>query len=152
GPPGSGKSMLAKRLAGILPQLSFDEAIETTKIHSIPGTLPLGCGLLRERPFRAPHPTISDAGLIGGGPGMPPPGEVSLAHNGILFLDELPEFPRNVLEMLRQPLEDGSITIARSNITLSFPCGLMLISAMNPCRCGHLGDASRECRCTGAEI
>jgi magnesium chelatase family protein len=136
GPPGSGKSMLAKRLAGILPPLTFEEAIETTKIHSIAGTLPPGNGLLHERPFRAPHHTISDAGLIGGGPGMTRPGEVSLAHNGILFLDELPEFPRDVLELLRQPLEDGSITIARSSMTLSFPSGLMLISAMNPCPCG----------------
>jgi magnesium chelatase family protein len=133
GPPGSGK-------------------IETTKIHSIAGTLPAGRGLLHERPFRAPHHTISDAGLIGGGLGMPRPGEVSLAHNGILFLDELPEFPRNVLEMLRQPLEDGSITIARSNITLSFPSALMLICAMNPCRCGFRGDSTRECTCTGAEV
>jgi magnesium chelatase family protein len=152
GPPGSGKSMLAKRLAGILPPLSFDEAIETTKIHSIAGTLPAGCGLLRERPFRAPHHTISDAGLIGGGVGMPRPGEVSLAHNGILFLDELPEFPRDVLEMLRQPLEDGSITIARSNLTLCFPSSMMLVAAMNPCRCGFLGDATRECRCTTGQV
>ena len=152
GPPGSGKTMLAKRLAGVLPPLTFDEAIEATKIHSIAGTLPAGCGLLHERPFRAPHHTISDAGLIGGGMGMPRPGEVSLAHNGVLFLDEFPEFPRDVLEMLRQPLEDGSITIARANMTLSFPSRLMLIAAMNPCRCGHLGDASKECRCTPGQI
>jgi len=151
GPPGSGKSMLAKRLAGILPPLTFNEAIETTKIHSIAGSLPSGCGLLYERPFRAPHHTISDAGLIGGG-GVPRPGEVSLAHNGILFLDEFPEFPRDILEMLRQPLEDGSVTIARAAMTLCFPSGFMLVAAMNPCRCGFYGDATRECRCTPAQI
>jgi magnesium chelatase family protein len=132
GPPGSGKTMLAKRLAGILPPLSFEEAIETTKIHSIAGLLPAGGGLLRTRPFRAPHHTISDAGLIGGGSGAPRPGEVSLAHNGLLFLDEFPEFPRNVLEILRQPLEDASVTIARSSMTLCFPASFMLVAAMNP--------------------
>ena len=148
GPPGSGKTMLAKRLAGILPPLTFQEAIETTKVHSIAGLLPKGAGLLNRRPFRSPHHTISDAGLIGGGSGMPRAGEVSFAHNGILFLDELPEFPRNVLEMLRQPLEDNSVTIARSSQSLCFPANFMLVGAMNPCPCGFHGDTQRECRCT----
>ncbi|MCL5746591.1 MAG: YifB family Mg chelatase-like AAA ATPase [Acidobacteria bacterium] len=148
GPPGSGKTMLAKRLAGILPPLTFAEAIETTKVHSIAGVLQEGAGLLRTRPFRAPHHTISDAGLIGGGPGMPRPGEVSLAHHGLLFLDEFPEFPRNVLELLRQPIEDLSVTIARATMTLCFPSNFMLVAAMNPCPCGFYGDATRECRCT----
>ncbi len=152
GPPGSGKTMLAKRLAGILPPLTFEEAIETTQVHSIAGLLPSKSGLLSARPFRSPHHTVSDAGLIGGGSGTARPGEVSLANHGILFLDELPEFPRNVLEMLRQPLEDGQVTIARSNMTLTFPAMFTLVGAMNPCRCGYFGDASKECRCTPAMI
>lgn len=152
GPPGSGKTMLARRLPTILPKLSFAEALETTQIHSVAGVLPHGMGLLRERPFRAPHHTVSDAGLIGGGTGTPRPGEVSLAHNGVLFLDELPEFPRNVLEQLRQPLEEAQVTLARANRTLSFPASFMLVAAMNPCPCGFFGDATRECRCTGAMI
>ena len=152
GPPGSGKTMLAKRLAGILPPLTFAEALETTQVHSIAGLLPKGVRLLAQRPFRAPHQSVSDSGLIGGGSGTPRLGEVSLAHNGLLFLDELPEFPRNVLEQLRQPLEEGSVTIARSQMTLRFPANFMLIAAMNPCPCGFYGDTARECRCTGGII
>ena len=144
--------MLAKRFAGILPALTFDEALETTKIHSVAGVLPKGIGLLWERPFRSPHHSVSDAGLIGGGSGTPRPGEVSLAHNGVLFLDEMPEFPRNVLEQLRQPLENHTVTLARANMTLSFPARFMLVGAMNPCQCGFFGDTTKECRCTGAMI
>jgi magnesium chelatase family protein len=152
GPPGSGKTMLARRVAGILPPLTFEESLETTQVHSVAGALPEESGLLRERPFRAPHHTISDAGLLGGGPNQPRPGEVSLAHNGVLFLDELPEFPRNVLELLRQPLEERSVTIARAQMTLEFPASFMLVAAMNPCPCGFFGDPTRECRCTGGII
>ena len=148
GPPGSGKTMLAKRFAGILPQFTFTEALEATQIHGVAGVLPVGIGVLKSRPFRAPHHTISDAGLIGGGSGNPRPGEVSLAHQGVLFLDELPEFPRGVLEQLRQPLEEGSVTLSRSNGTLTFPARFMLVAAMNPCPCGFYGDNTRECRCT----
>jgi magnesium chelatase family protein len=148
GPPGSGKTMLAKRFAGILPKLTFREALEATQIHGVAGVLPNGVGILRNRPFRSPHHTISDAGLIGGGSGSPRPGEVSLAHQGVLFLDELPEFPRGVLEQMRQPLEEGSVTLARSNGTLTFPARVLLVGAMNPCPCGFYGDPTRECRCT----
>jgi magnesium chelatase family protein len=147
GPPGSGKTMLAKRLPSILAPLRFEEALETTKIHSVAGVLDAEQGLVTHRPFRSPHHSISDAGLIGGGV-MPRPGEVSLAHNGLLFLDELPEFPRNVLEVLRQPLEDGMVTIARAAMSLSFPARFMLAAAMNPCPCGYFNDKSRDCMCT----
>jgi magnesium chelatase family protein len=147
GPPGSGKTMLAKRLPSILAPLTFDEALETTKIHSVAGVLESGAGLVAQRPFRSPHHTISDAGLIGGGI-VPRPGEVSLAHNGLLFLDELPEFPRNVLEVMRQPLEDHTVTIARASMSLSFPARFMLAAAMNPCPCGYFNDKSRQCMCT----
>ncbi|MFB3815512.1 MAG: YifB family Mg chelatase-like AAA ATPase [Terriglobales bacterium] len=147
GPPGSGKTMLAKRIPSILPPLTFEEALETTKIHSVAGVLDHKAGLVGVRPFRAPHHTISDAGLIGGGI-IPRPGEVSLAHNGVLFLDELPEFPRNVLEVMRQPLEDGAVSIARAAMSLTFPARFMLAAAMNPCPCGFFNDRQRECHCT----
>ena len=151
GPPGSGKSMLAKRFPTILPVMSFEESLETTKIHSIMGLLKAGNGLISTRPFRAPHHTVSDAGLIGGGQ-IPMPGEVSLTHNGVLFLDELPEFKRNVLEVLRQPLEDGFVTISRAISSLTYPANFMLVSAMNPCACGFKGHPKRECGCTQIQI
>src|ERR1700691_4834922 len=147
GPPGSGKTMLAKRMPTILPPFTFEEVLETRKIHSVAGVRDQGSGLVGTRPYRSPHHTISDAGLIGGGV-IPRPGEVSLAHNGLLFLDELPEFPRNVLEVMRQPLEDHTVTIARASMSLSFPARFMLAAAMNPCPCGYFNDKSRDCMCT----
>ncbi len=151
GPPGTGKSMLAKRLPTILPDMSEDEAIETTKIHSITGLLDPSRSFLTTRPFRSPHHTISDAGLLGGGTN-PGPGEVSLAHNGVLFLDELPEFRRQTLEVLRQPLEDGQVTISRAAGSITFPASYILVAALNPCPCGYHGDSRRECRCSTRQI
>ena len=151
GPPGSGKTMLARRLPGILPPLSFQEALETTKVFSIIGMLEKGQALITKRPFRSPHHTISDAGLIGGGH-IPRPGEVSLANHGVLFLDELSEFKKHVLEVLRQPLEDSKVTIARASSTLTYPSGFMLVAAMNPCPCGFFSDPKHECRCSFPQI
>jgi magnesium chelatase family protein len=151
GPPGSGKTMMARRVAGILPPLTLDEALEVTAVHSVAGLLSPGTGLVPLRPFRAPHHTISEAALVGGG-SHPRPGEVSLAHHGVLFLDEMPEFGRHVLEVLRQPLEDGSVTIARAGRTAVFPARVVLVGAMNPCPCGFAGDTLRECRCTPQQV
>ncbi len=151
GSPGSGKSMLSSRLPSILPPLTHEEALVTGKIHSVCGLLPRGGGLLKNRPFRAPHHTISDVGLMGGGSNITP-GEISLAHNGVLFLDELPEFNRRTLETLRQPLESGVVTISRASGSFDFPCSFMLVAAMNPCPCGYLGDPRRSCKCSYAEI
>ena len=151
GPPGSGKTMLAKRIPSILPPISFDESIETTKIFSVSGMLPKDQALVVRRPFRSPHHTISDAGLIGGGH-FPRPGEVSLAHNGVLFLDELSEFKKHVLEVLRQPLEDQQVTISRAATTITFPSSFMLVAAMNPCPCGYFSDPKHECGCSSQQI
>ena len=151
GPPGAGKTMLARRFAGLLPPLSLDESLECSSIHSVAGTLRAGAGLLVDRPFRAPHHTISQVALVGGG-GLPRPGEISLAHHGVLFLDEMPEFDRRVLEVLRQPIEEGRVTIARASTTAVFPAAFVLVAAMNPCPCGFLGDERRVCRCSPAQI
>lgn len=152
GAPGSGKTMIAKRLPTILPPLTLDEALETTKIHSVVGLLPENDALITIRPFRAPHHTISDAALVGGGVGVARPGEISLAHHGVLFMDELPEFARNVLEVLRQPLEDRRITISRTKQTIEYPANFMLVCSMNPCPCGNFGNPQHECSCTPQQI
>lgn len=151
GPPGSGKTMLARRIPTILPGLTFEEALETTKIYSVMGLLPPGKSILEDRPFRAPHHTISDAGLVGGGQ-IPKPGEVTLAHNGVLFLDEFPEFRKNVLEVMRQPMEDSNVTIARAAVSLKFPASFLMVAAMNPCPCGYLGDPGHECICNSMQV
>lgn len=151
GPPGSGKTMLAKRIPSVLPQLSAAESIETTRIYSATGRLPAGQALLARRPFRSPHHTISEAGLVGGG-SVPTPGEISMSHNGVLFLDELPEFNRRTLEVLRQPLEDRHVTISRALNSTTFPADIMLVAALNPCPCGYRNDPRRACNCTVPQI
>ncbi len=151
GPPGAGKTMIARRVPSILPPMTFDEALESSAIHSVAGTLPRGAGLLPARPFRAPHHTASAVALAGGG-SLPRPGEMSLAHNGVLFLDEMPEFDRRSLEVLRQPLESGVMVVARAARTVSFPARFVLVGAMNPCPCGYLGHALRRCRCTPLQV
>ncbi len=151
GPPGSGKTMLARRIPTILPEMSFDEALQTTRIHSAVGLLNHGQSLIATRPFRSPHHTLSDVAMVGGG-AVPKPGEVSLTHNGVLFLDELPEFKRNVLEVLRQPLEDGSVTISRALTSITYPASIMLVCAMNPCPCGYLGDTRHQCTCSPFQV
>src|SRR6185437_11207293 len=151
GPPGSGKTLLARSTPSILPRMVIEEALDVTKIYSVSGMLPSDMPLVLQRPFRSPHHTISHAGLVGGGR-IPRPGEISLAHRGVLFLDELPEFGQNVLEVLRQPLEDRIVTISRAQGTVNFPANFMLISAMNPCPCGYFGDPTRECTCSAGSI
>jgi magnesium chelatase family protein len=152
GPPGSGKTMLAKRISGILPPISLEESLETTKIHSVAGLLERNQALVTIRPFRAPHHTISDAALVGGGMNKIRPGEISLSHHGVLFLDELPEFARNVLEVLRQPLEDKRIAISRTKMSVEYPANFMLVCSMNPCPCGNFGDPTKECTCTAQQV
>src|SRR5690606_31113503 len=147
GPPGAGKTMLAKRLSTILPPLSLQEALETTKIHSVAGKLPGDASLVSTRPFRSPHHTISDVALVGGG-GVPQPGEISLAHNGVLFLDELPEFKRTALEVMRQPMEERRVSVSRAKISIDFPASFMLIASMNPCPCGYFNHPEKECTCS----
>jgi len=151
GPPGAGKTMLAKRLPTILPPLSLQEALETTKIHSVAGKLPENASLISKRPFRSPHHTVSDAALVGGG-GVPQPGEISLAHNGVLFLDELPEFKRTVLEVMRQPMEERRVTISRAKMAIDFPANFMLIASMNPCPCGFYNHPEKSCTCPGGAV